>query len=60
MRLSGNLPHELVISPATLLPSDIVRNHPPISREVSRAGASLDTSDSPMGLRNISAAVTTK
>ena len=51
---------KLVITPATLPPIDVDKNQPPISREVSLAGASLDTSDNPIGLRNISLMVNMK
>ena len=49
-----------VITPATLPPMDVERNHPPIIRAVSLAGASLETNDKPIGLKNISLIVKTK
>ena len=45
---------KLVITPATFPPMDVERNHPPINNDVSLAGASFETSDKPIGLRNIS------
>src|SRR5690348_1900694 len=52
--LSVKLSQKLAITPATLPPREVERNHPPINKAVKRDGASLDTSDKPIGLRNIS------
>ena len=49
-----------VITPATLPPMEVDKNHPPIIKAVSLAGASFDTSDNPMGLKKISLIVNTK
>src|SRR5687767_7446477 len=58
--LSVKSSQNVVITPATFPPIDVERNHPPINNAVSRAGANLETSDNPMGLRNISLIVKTK
>ena len=49
-----------VITPATFPPIEVERNQPPIINDVSLAGASLETNDKPIGLRNISLMVKTK
>ena len=49
-----------VITPATLPPMEVERNQPPIINAVNRAGASLDTKDSPIGLKKISLIVNIK
>ena len=51
---------KLVITPAILPPIEVDKNHPPIMSAVNLAGASLDTNDNPMGLKNISLTVNTK
>ena len=40
-----------VITPATLPPNDVDKNHPPIIKAVNRGGASFETNDKPMGLK---------
>jgi len=57
--LSGILSQKLAITPATLPPSDVERNHPPIISAVNLAGANLDTNDNPIGLKQISLTVNT-
>lgn len=49
-----------VITPATFPPMEVDRNQPPIMSAVSLAGASFDTNDKPIGLKNISLMVNTK
>ncbi len=49
-----------VITPAIFPPIEVDKNHPPISNAVSRAGASFETKDNPIGLKNISLMVNTK
>lgn len=58
--LSVKSSQKLVITPATFPPMEVERNQPPIINAVKRAGASFDTRDSPIGLRNISLIVNTK
>ena len=55
--LSGILSQKLAITPATFPPNDVERNQPPIIRAVSRGGASLETNDNPIGLKQISLTV---
>ena len=43
-----------VITPAILPPIETDKNHPPIISAVNLAGASFDTNDKPIGLKNIS------
>ena len=47
------------MTPAILPPSDVVRKKPPIMSAVRRRGATFDTSDKPIGLRNSSLMVNT-
>ena len=49
-----------VITPAILPPIETDKNQPPIINAVNLAGASLETKDSPIGLKNISLIVKTK
>ena len=58
--LSVKSSQKLVITPASFPPIAVDKNHPPISSAVSRAGASFDTSDNPIGLSNNSLMVNTK
>ena len=58
--LSVKSSQKLVITPATLPPMEVERNQPPIINEVSLAGASFETRDKPIGLKNISLMVNTK
>lgn len=58
--LSVKLSQKLVITPAILPPMEVDRNHPPIINAVNLAGASFDTRDKPIGLKNISLIVNTK
>ena len=55
--LSGILSQKLAITPATFPPIEVERNHPPIIKAVNLCGASLDTKDNPMGLKQISLTV---
>ena len=58
--LSVKSSQKLVMIPASFPPIAVDKNHPPMSKAVSRAGASLDTSDNPIGLNNNSLIVNTK
>ena len=58
--LSVKSSQKVVITPAILPPMEVERNHPPIKSEVSLAGASFDTSESPIGLKKISLIVNMK
>jgi hypothetical protein len=58
--LSVKSSQKLVITPAILPPIEVDKNHPPIINAVNLAGASFDTSDNPMGLKNISLMVNAK
>lgn len=58
--LSVKSSQKLVITPATFPPIEVDKNHPPIIRAVSLAGANLETNDNPIGLRNISLIVNMK
>ena len=58
--LSVKSSQKLVITPATFPPIEIDKNQPPINKAVNLAGASFDTSDKPIGLKNISLMVKTK
>lgn len=57
--LSGILSQKLAITPATLPPSEVERNHPPIISDVNLGGANLETNDNPIGLKHISLIVNT-
>lgn len=57
--LSGILSQKLAITPATLPPSDVDKNHPPIINAVNLGGDSLETKDKPIGLKHISLTVNT-
>ena len=50
--LSIKLSQKLAIIPAAFPPSEVERNQPPIISAVVLAGANLETSESPIGLRN--------
>ena len=58
--LSVKLSQKLVITPAILPPIEVDKNHPPIINAVNLAGASLDTSDNPIGLNKSSLIVNTE
>ena len=58
--LSVKSSQKLVITPAILPPIEVDKNQPPINKAVRRAGASFDTNDKPIGLKNISLIVNTK
>src|SRR6476620_11380170 len=58
--LSVKSSQKLVITPAIFPPIDVDRNQPPIINAVRRDGASFDTNDKPIGLKNISLMVNTK
>jgi hypothetical protein len=58
--LSVKLSQKLVITPAIFPPMATDKNHPPIKSAVSLAGASFETKDNPIGLKNISLIVKTK
>lgn len=58
--LSVKSSQKLVITPAIFPPMEVDKNQPPIIKAVNLAGASLDTSDKPIGLKNISLIVNTK
>lgn len=49
-----------VITPAIFPPIEVDKNHPPIINAVNLAGASLETNDNPIGLKNTSLMVNTK
>lgn len=55
--LSGILSQKLAITPATLPPNDVDKNHPPIINAVNLGGDSLETNDNPIGLKQISLTV---
>ena len=57
--LSGILSQKLAITPATLPPNDVDKNHPPIINAVNLGGDSLETNDNPIGLKHISLTVNT-
>ena len=58
--LSVKSSQKLVITPASFPPIAVDKNHPPINKAVSLAGASFETSDNPIGLSNNSLMVKTK
>ena len=57
--LSGILSQKLAITPATLPPNEVDRNHPPIINDVNRGGANLEVNERPIGLKQISLTVNT-
>lgn len=57
--LSGILSQKLAITPATLPPNDVDKNHPPIINAVNRGGDNLETKERPIGLKQISLTVNT-
>ena len=57
--LSGILSQKLAITPATLPPNEVDKNHPPIINAVNRGGASFETNERPIGLKQISLTVNT-
>jgi len=57
--LSGILSQKLAITPATLPPNDVDKNHPPIINAVNLGGDNLETNDKPIGLKQISLTVNT-
>ena len=57
--LSGILSQKLAITPATFPPNEVDKNHPPIINAVKRGGDSLETNESPIGLKQISLTVNT-
>ncbi len=58
--LSVKSSQKLVITPAIFPPNEVDKNHPPIIKAVRRAGASFETNERPIGLKNISLMVNTK
>lgn len=58
--LSEKSSQKLVMIPAIFPPIDVDKNQPPISKAVSLAGANLETSDNPIGLKKISLMVKIK
>ena len=58
--LSVKSSQKLVMTPAIFPPIEVDKNQPPIINAVSLAGASFETSDKPIGLKNISLIVKTK
>src|SRR4051812_26566170 len=58
--LSVKSSQNVVITPAIFPPIEVDKNHPPMSKAVSLAGASFDTNDKPIGLKNISLIVKIK
>ena len=58
--LSVKSSQKLVITPAILPPIEVDKNQPPINSAVNRAGASFETNERPIGLKNISLIVKTK
>ena len=57
--LSGILSQKLAITPATLPPNEVDKNHPPIINDVNRGGANLEVNERPIGLKQISLTVNT-
>ncbi len=59
LALLSYISHILASTPDSLLPMEVARNQPPIISEVNRGGATLETSDKPMGDRKSSPTVIT-
>ena len=57
--LLSNLSQKPASIPDTFPPSEVVMNHPPIINAVNRGGASFETNERPIGLKQISLTVNT-